>query len=133
MASVFSKIINGQIPSYKVAENHLFYAFLDIEPLQPGHTLVVPKIEIDKWYDAPDNYLQEALLFSKKIAQAIEKAFTCERCGLSIIGLEVHHMHIHLIPISTAQHINFTQKPQAPTAQELQQAQQQLLAALARV
>jgi histidine triad (HIT) family protein len=133
MASIFSKIIAGEIPSYKIAENNLFYAFLDIEPLQPGHTLVVPKVVVDKWYDATDNYLQEALVFSKKIAKAIEKAFPCERCGLSIIGLEVHHMHIHLIPISTAQHINFTQKPQAPTQEELLKTQQQLLAALAIV
>ncbi len=131
MASIFSKIITGEIPSYKIAENDLFYAFLDIEPLQLGHTLVVPKLEVDKWYQAPNEYLQEALLFSKRIAEAIEKAFPCERCGLSIIGLEVHHMHIHLIPISTAQHINFTQKPQAPTKQALEQSQQQLLTALA--
>jgi histidine triad (HIT) family protein len=127
MSTLFSKIIAGEIPSYKIAENELFFAFLDIEPLQPGHTLVVPKMEVDKWYQAEDNYLQEALLFSKKIAQAIEIAFDCKRCGLSIIGLEVNHMHIHLVPISNANHLNFTQKPLAPTIDELLICQQKLL------
>lgn len=127
MASLFTKIIHGEIPCYKIAENDLFFAFLDIEPLQQGHTLVVPKIEVDKWYKAEDKYLSEALVFSKKIAQAIENAFSCIRCGISIIGLEVNHMHLHLVPISNAQHLNFTQKPLAPTKSELLNAQTKLL------
>jgi len=106
--TIFSKIIAGQIPSYKVAENEKFFAFLDIQPMVKGHTLVVPKIEIDKLFDLSDDYLGEMLVFAKPIARAIERAFDCNRCGISVIGLEVPHAHMHLIPIKSADDLNFT-------------------------
>lgn len=99
MASIFSKIINGDIPSYKIAENDSFYAFLDINPVSKGHTLVVPKNEIDYIFDMEDALLSEMTIFSKKIAKAITKAIPCKRVGMMVIGLEVPHAHIHLIPI----------------------------------
>src|SRR4029078_5908501 len=105
--TLFSKIINGEIPSYKIAENEKFFAFLDIQPLVAGHTLVIPKLEVDRFFDVPDEYLGEMLLFSKPIAKAIEKAFRCNRCGISVIGLEVPHAHMHLIPINSADDLNF--------------------------
>lgn len=112
--TIFSKIIAGEIPSYKIAENDLFFAFLDIFPLREGHVLVVPKTEVDNLFDLPDDYLQQMLLFAQPIAKAIEKSFDCNRCGISVIGLEVPHAHIHLIPINTANDLNFNQsKPQA--------------------
>src|SRR5450631_4347366 len=98
--TIFSKIIKGEIPSFKIAENDMFFAFLDIFPLREGHVLVVPKIEIDKFFDLPGAYLGEMLLFAKPIALAIEKSFPCDRCGLSVIGLEVPHAHLHLVPIN---------------------------------
>jgi histidine triad (HIT) family protein len=110
--TIFSKIINGEIPSYKIAESEKFIAFLDIEPLVTGHVLVVPKIEVDKIFDVPDDYLAAMLVFAKPIAQAIEKAFDCNRCGISVIGLEVPHAHMHLVPISSANDLNFT-RPKA--------------------
>ena len=100
--SIFSKIIAGEIPSYKIAENEKFYAFLDIFPLVEGHTLVVPKTEIDNMFDLSDDYLQELLVFARPIAKAIERSFKCNRCGLSVIGLEVPHAHLHLVPINSA-------------------------------
>lgn len=128
--TIFSKIIQGEIPSYKVAENENFYAFLDIFPLREGHVLVVPKIETDKLFDLPDNYLSEMLLFAKPIAHAIEKAFDCNRCGISVVGLEVPHAHIHLIPINSANDLNFMQpKPQA-SAEALLKVQEKILTAL---
>jgi histidine triad (HIT) family protein len=99
MSTIFSKIIAGEIPSYKVAEDGHFYAFLDINPMTKGHTLVVPKQEIDYIFDIDDKTLSEMVIFAKKIARAIEKAVSCKRVGLMVIGLEVPHAHIHLIPI----------------------------------
>ncbi|MDR1517563.1 MAG: HIT family protein [Dysgonamonadaceae bacterium] len=99
MATIFSRIIAGEIPSYKVAENEQFYAFLDINPMAKGHTLVVPKQEIDYIFDLNDKLLAEMTVFSKKVAAAIEKAVPCKRIGVMVIGLEVPHAHIHLIPI----------------------------------
>ena len=128
--TIFSKIIVGEIPSYKIAENEKFFAFLDIFPLREGHVLVIPKLETDKLFDLPENYLAEILLFAQPIAHAIEKAFDCNRCGISVVGLEVPHAHIHLIPINTANDLNFMQpKPQASAAQ-LQAVQQKILAHL---
>jgi histidine triad (HIT) family protein len=128
--TIFSKIIAGQIPSYKIAENDRFFAFLDIFPLREGHVLVVPKMETDKLFDLPDEYLSEMLLFAKPIAQAIEKAFDCNRCGISVVGLEVPHAHIHLIPISSANDLNFTQhKPQA-SPDSLKKVQEKIMAHL---
>ena len=106
--TLFSKIIAGEIPSYKIAENERFFAFLDIFPLREGHTLVVPKLEVDRFFDMPDEYLAGLLLFAKPIAHAIERSFNCNRCGLSVVGLEVPHAHLHLIPIDNADDLNFT-------------------------
>ncbi len=107
--TIFSKIISGEIPSYKIAENDKFFAFLDIFPLREGHTLVVPKIEVDNLFDLPEDYLSEIFLFARPIAKAIEKSFHCNRCGISVVGLEVPHAHVHLIPINSANDLNFTQ------------------------
>lgn len=130
MASIFSKIINGQIPSYKIAENDLFYAFLDVFPLVPGHTLVVPKKETDYIFDLSKEELDSILSFSRPIAKAIEKAFPCKRCGIAVIGLEVPHAHVHLVPIQTADDLNFTREKLKPTQEALQQAQAAILAHL---
>ncbi len=108
MASIFTKIINGDIPSYKIAENDKFYAFLDINPLAKGHTLVVPKKEIDYIFNMEDNDLAEINVFAKKVAKAIEKVVECKRIGIAVIGLEVAHAHIHLIPINNVEDINFS-------------------------
>ena len=105
--TLFSKIIQGDIPAYKIAENELFFAFLDIFPLQKGHVLVVPKIEVDKVFELPDNYLSELLVFAKPIAKAIEESFPCNRVGMVTVGLEVPHAHLHLIPINQADDLNF--------------------------
>ena len=128
--TIFSKIITGEIPSYKIAEDDRFFAFLDISPLKEGHTLVVPKMEVDKFFDVPDDYLKEILLFAKPIAAAIEKAFHCKRCGISVIGLEVPHAHLHLVPINTANDLNFTRKKLALSDDELQAAREKILAHL---
>jgi histidine triad (HIT) family protein len=128
--TIFSKIIAGDIPSYKIAENEKFFAFLDIFPLVKGHVLVVPKIEVDKLFDVPDNYLAELLLFAKPIAHAIEQSFDCNRCGVSVIGLEVPHAHIHLMPINSANDINFTNDKLKLGADELKSIQQKIIAHL---
>lgn len=125
--TIFSKIIAGEIPSYKIAENDKFFAFLDIFPLRKGHTLVVPKLEVDQFFDVPDDYLAEMLLFAKPIAHAIEKAFDCDRCGLSVIGLEVPHAHLHLVPIDSADDLNFTRSKLKLTPDQLKSAQEKIL------
>jgi histidine triad (HIT) family protein len=107
MPTIFTKIINGEIPSYKIAEDENYFAFLDIRPLQPGHTLVVPKKETDYIFDMEDDALQGFILFAKKIAIAIEKAVPCERIGMTVIGLEVPHAHIHLSPINSVHDLDF--------------------------
>ncbi len=128
--TIFSKIIAGEIPSYKIAENDQFYAFLDIFPIREGHTLVVPKLEVDKFFDIPDDYMANLLLFAKPIAHAIEKAFDCNRCGLSVIGLEVPHAHLHLVPIDGMDDLNFTKGKIKLSPQELKEAQQKILSHL---
>lgn len=130
MASIFSKIIAGEIPSYKIAENNNFYAFLDVFPLVRGHVLVVPKIEVDKIFDAEQQVLEEWLVFAQPIAKAIEKAFECKRCGLSVIGLEVPHAHMHLLPINSADDLNFTRPKLKLSDDELKEVQQLILAHL---
>ncbi len=125
--TVFTKIINGDIPCHKIAENEKFIAFLDIEPLVTGHVLVVPKIEINKIFDVPDEYLAEMLVFSKPIAHAIEKAFDCKRCGISVIGLEVPHAHMHLIPINSPNDLNFTKAKLNPSQDELNVVKNKIL------
>lgn len=128
--TIFSKIIAGEIPSYKIAENEYFFAFLDIFPLTEGHVLVVPKNETDHFFDLEENYLSEILLFAKPIAKAIEKAFPCNRCGMSVIGLEVPHAHVHLIPINSSDDLNFTREKLKLSPEQLKQVQEKILAAL---
>jgi len=110
MAGIFSRIVAGEIPSYKIAEDDNYYAFLDISPLKIGHTLVIPKREVDYIFDLEDNELAGLHLFAKKIAIAIKSAFPCERVGVAVIGLEVPHAHIHLVPIDAMKDIDFTQE-----------------------
>lgn len=128
--TIFSKIIAGEIPSYKIAENEKFFAFLDIFPLREGHVLVVPKIEADNVFDLPADYLSEMLLFAKPIAKAIEKSYDCNRCGISVIGLEVPHAHMHLIPINSANDLNFTQPKMKMTDEYLKRVQEKIITAL---
>ena len=125
--TIFSKIIAGQIPSYKIAENDQFFAFLDIFPLKKGHVLVVPKVETDKLFDLSDDYLAGMLVFAKPIAHAIELCFDCDRCGISVIGLEVPHAHMHLVPINSADDINFTNHKLKLSEAELKAIQQQII------
>jgi len=128
--SVFTRIINGEIPALKIAESEKFIAFMDIEPLVTGHVLVVPRIEVNRIFDVPDDYLAEMLVFAKPIAHAIEKAFDCKRCGISVIGLEVPHAHMHLVPINSANDLNFTRAKLDPTQEALKAAQEKILANL---
>lgn len=125
--TIFSKIIAGEIPSYKIHENEKFYAFLDIFPLVEGHTLVIPKVEIDNLWDVPDDYLKDMLVFAKPIAKAIESAFRCNRCGISVVGIEVPHAHLHLIPINSANDLNFTRGKLKVTPEQLKKAQEKIL------
>ena len=120
--TIFTRIINGEIPSYKVAENDKFYAFLDINPLQKGHTLVVPKLsepEVDYIFDLDDDILSEMLVFSKQIAQGIKAATQCKRVGVAVIGLEVPHVHMHLIPINKEGDMSFSNPKLTLPAQEM--------------
>jgi histidine triad (HIT) family protein len=128
--TLFSKIINGDIPSYKIAESEKFYAFLDIFPLQKGHTLIVPKIELDKIFDVPDTYLSELLVFAKPIAAAIEKSFPCNRVGMVTVGLEVPHAHLHLIPINAAADMEFSQPKLSLSTEEFKAIQELILSKL---
>lgn len=110
MSSIFTKIINGEIPSYKIAENEKFYAFLDVNPNAKGHTLVVPKVEENKLFDLDEETYLGLMQFSRQIALAIEKAVTCKRVGMAVIGLEVPHVHVHLIPLQAMEDIQFIKK-----------------------
>ena len=128
--TIFSKIIAGEIPSYKIAENEKFFAFLDIFPLREGHVLVVPKTEIDKFFDLPDEFLSEMLLFAKPIAKAIERSFNCNRCGIEVVGLEVPHAHMHLIPINSANDLNFTKDKLKMTPEQMKKVQEKIVSNL---
>jgi histidine triad (HIT) family protein len=119
MATIFSRIIAGEIPCYKIAEDENFFAFLDINPMAKGHTLVVPKIEEDYIFNLDDKTLGDMMLFSKKVAKAIEKSVTCLRIGVAVIGLEVPHAHIHLIPINKEADMNFKNPKLKLTAEEM--------------
>lgn len=110
MASIFTKIINGEIPCYKVAENDAFFAFLDVNPNAVGHTLVIPKKEEDKLFDLDEATYNGLMEFSRKIALALEKSIPCDRIGMTVIGLEVPHVHVHLIPLNTMADIQFQKK-----------------------
>lgn len=130
MPTLFSRIIAGEIPSHKIAEDEYFYAFLDISPLKEGHTLVVPKLEQDYIFDLPAEYLSRMLQFAQPIAKAIEQSFPCERCGLAVIGLEVPHAHLHIVPIQNADDLNFTRPKLKPGPGELEAARQKILSNL---
>ena len=108
MATIFTKILNKEIPSYKIAENEKFYAFLDINPLAKGHTLVIPKEEVDYIFEMDDNLLSEMIVFAKQVAISIEKHVSCKKIGMTVVGLEVAHAHIHLIPINTVNDMEFS-------------------------
>ena len=119
MPSIFSKIITGEIPCHKVAENEHCFAFMDIMPLAKGHVLVVPKVEVDRYFDLNEEVLAELSVFSKKIARAIESAVPCKRVGVAVIGLEVPHAHIHLIPLNSVEDINFERPKLDMSSEEL--------------
>lgn len=125
--TIFSKIIAGDIPSYKILESDMFVAFLDINPMVKGHVLVVPKIEIDKIFDLPDEYLARMLLFAKPIATALEAAFQCKRCGIEVIGLDVPHAHMHLVPINSADDLNFNRKKLALSKEDFANVQKRII------
>jgi len=131
--TLFSKIIRGEIPSYKIAEDDRFFAFLDIFPLRQGHVLVIPKTEVDNLFDLPPEYLSQLLLFAQPIAKAIEKAFPCNRCGIEVIGLDVPHAHVHLVPINSANDLNFTQPKPKASDDDLKAAQEKILNALKEI
>ena len=126
MASLFTKIINGEIPCYKVAEDEQFYAFLDINPRQKGHTLVVPKVEVDRYFDLDDDTLSQMTLFSKRVAAAIKEVCPCDRIATAVIGLEVPHAHVHLVPINRMGDINFSTPPVSMTPEEMKQTADQI-------
>jgi histidine triad (HIT) family protein len=121
MSSIFTKIINGDIPSYKIAENDQFLAILDAFPLVKGHVLVIPKQEIDYIFDLPDQLLADLFIFAKCLAPAIEKAMPCQRIGITVIGLEVPHAHVHLVPMNSANDVNFTQPKIKVEASEMEE------------
>ncbi|MDE7376900.1 MAG: HIT family protein [Muribaculaceae bacterium] len=120
MASIFSRIAAGEIPSYKVAEDDRHYAFLDINPVQPGHTLVIPKREVDYIYDLPDDELADLHLFAKRVAVGMRKALGCKKVGVAVIGLEVPHAHIHLIPINSEADMRFDRERAQLTPEQMQ-------------
>jgi histidine triad (HIT) family protein len=121
MASIFSRIVAGEIPSYKVAEDERFYAFLDINPVAKGHTLVIPKQEIDYLFDEADELLAAHMLFAKKVAAALKKAVPCQRVGVCVMGLDVPHAHIHLIPMSSEADMDFKKEHLKLSAEEMSQ------------
>ena len=133
MASIFSRIINGEIPCYKIKEDAFFIAFLDIAPLREGHVLVVPKQEVDKLFDVSGDILSRWLLFAQPIAHAIEQVFACNRCGLSVIGLEVPHAHMHLVPINNAGDLNFERPKLKLSAERMKEIQDLLCEQIGKV
>ncbi len=128
MSSIFSKIIRREIPGHIVAENDAFIAFLDVSPLVEGHTLVVPKKEVDYIYDLPDETLAELHVFAKQVAKKVEQAIPCKRIGVAVIGLEVPHTHIHLIPLQTMDDINFSRPKLHPTQEALKATAEKIVA-----
>lgn len=130
MASIFTRIINREIPGYIVAEDERYIAFLDINPLVLGHTLVVPKVEIDFIFDLDDDTLGGLNVFSKRVAHAIKKAIPCKRIGVAVIGLEVPHTHVHLVPMNSMGDLNFTRPKLTPTKDELETTMKKIKEAL---
>lgn len=127
MASIFSRIVAGEIPCYKIAENDKFFAFFDISPLVPGHTLVIPKKEEDYIFDISDADLAEMIVFAKKIAVAIKKAIPCRKVGVAVIGLEVPHAHIHLVPMQKEGDLNFKREKMHPTEEQFKEWQKKIV------
>ena len=127
MSSLFTKIIKGEIPCYKIGEDDSFLAFLDINPLVRGHALVIPKVEIDYLFDIDDDVLQNMIIFAKNVASKIKNAIPCDRVGVSVIGLEVPHAHIHLIPISKIDDMNFNNSKLALSSKEMINIQQDII------
>ena len=130
MATIFTKIINGEIPCYKIAENEKFFAFLDINPVSKGHTLVVSKLENDYIFDLNDELLSEILIFAKKIAKALDRTMDCERTAISVIGIEVPHTHVHLIPIKTMGDYSFSKPKLKLSKEEFEEIAAKIRAAL---
>lgn len=128
--TIFSKIIAGEIPSYKCAENEHFYAFLDINPLAQGHTLVVPKHEVDYIFDLSDQELADMIVFAKKVALAIQRAFPCRKVGMAVLGLEVNHAHIHLVPLQSEGDMDFRKEKLQLSPEVMQQTADKILAAM---
>lgn len=128
--TIFSKIIAGEIPSYKCAESDKFYAFLDINPLAQGHTLVVPKHEVDYIFDLSDEELADMVVFAKKVALAIQRAFPCRKVGMAVLGLEVNHAHIHLVPLQSEGDMDFRKEKLQLSAETMQQTADKILAAM---
>lgn len=126
MASIFTRIINGEIPSHKIAETENCLAFLDVFPLTRGHVLVVPKKEVDYIFDMDDELFSELQLFAKTVARAVKKAVPCKRIGVAVIGLEVPHAHIHLVPINTVSDINFAKEKLKPSKEELEEVAKEI-------
>ncbi len=125
--TIFTRIIKGEIPAYRIREDEHFLAFLDINPLREGHTLVIPKIETDRFFDLSEFYLSGILLFAQPIAKSIEKSFTCNRCGISVIGLEVPHAHMHLIPIDHLHDMDFKNPKLKLTAASFREIQELII------
>lgn len=130
MASIFSRIIAGEIPCYKIAENDKFFAFLDVNPKSKGHTLVVPKKEVDYIFDISDEDLAEMIVFAKHLAIAIKKAFPCQKVGMAVLGLEVPHAHIHLVPMQTEKDLVLSSPKLTLTPEEFKEVQAAILAQL---
>ncbi len=126
MATIFSRIINGEIPCYKVAENDKFFAFMDINPVQKGHTLVIPKKEVDYIFDIDDNDIQEMMLFAKQVAVKIKNAIPCVKVGVAVIGLEVPHAHIHLVPMQKEGDLDFSRPKLQLTEEEFLDIQKKI-------
>ena len=130
--TIFSKIIRGEIPSYKCAENDKFYAFLDINPLAQGHTLVVPKREVDYFFDLTDEELAEMIVFAKQVAAAIRQAFPCRKVGMAVLGLEVNHAHIHLVPLQSEGDMDFRKDKLKLSPEQMQQTAESISRAFAQ-
>ena len=130
MATIFTKIINGEIPAYKIAEDDNFLAFLDIMPLVEGHVLVIPKKEVDYIFDLEDEILAGLNVFAKKVAKAIDKAIPCTRVGVAVIGLEVPHTHVHLVPLNSMDDINFTRSKLSLPKEKMVEIQKKIICEL---
>ncbi|MDD3200941.1 MAG: HIT family protein [Bacteroidales bacterium] len=126
MASIFTKIVNGEIPSYKVAEDDRFYAFLDINPLMEGHTLVIPKVEVDYIFNLDDKTYKDLFVFAKKVAKAIESAVPCKRIGMAVLGMEVPHTHIHLVPLQSEGDLDFRKAKKQLTPEQFKEIERKI-------